>query len=61
MDMLCYKEMWRQAEREGGQETFLRRLYEALEEGQEWLSLMTVISGPQTRIDMQSKRLQTIS
>ena len=37
MDMLGYKEMWCQTEREGGQVTFLRRLYEALEEGQEWL------------------------
>ena len=37
MDMLGYKEMWWQAEREGSQVTFLHRLYEALEEGQEWL------------------------
>jgi hypothetical protein len=38
MDMLGYKGMWWQAEREGGQVTFLHRLYEALEKGQEWLS-----------------------
>jgi hypothetical protein len=37
MDMLGYKEMWWQAEREGSQVTFLNRLYEALEEGQDWL------------------------
>lgn len=37
MDMLGYKEMWWQAEREGSQVTFLHRLYEALEEGQDWL------------------------
>ena len=35
MDMLGYKEMWWQAEREGSQVTFLHRLYEALEEGQD--------------------------
>jgi len=37
MDMLGYKEMWCHAEREGSQDTFLQRLYEALKEGQEWL------------------------
>ena len=39
MDMLRYKEMWWQAERDGSQVTFLHRLYEALEEGQERLFL----------------------
>jgi hypothetical protein len=37
MDMLGYKEMWCHAEREGSQDTFLQRLYEALKEGQDWL------------------------
>jgi hypothetical protein len=37
MDMLGYKDMWCRAEQEGSQDSFLQRLYEALEEGQEWL------------------------
>jgi hypothetical protein len=37
IDVLGYKEMWCRAERDGKEDTFLQELYEALEEGQEWL------------------------
>ena len=38
MDMLGYKEMWFRAEQESSQDSFLQKLYEALDEGQQWLS-----------------------
>ena len=37
LDVLGYREMWVRAEREGEQDSFLQRLYQALDEGQQWL------------------------
>jgi len=37
MDVLGYKEMWYRAEQDGLQNSFLQQLYEASEEGQQWL------------------------